>query len=164
MIDPNATTPLTVRCLCPPNPDGSVRHPDGDTVRIRAYYGYGDALALAKAGVQYRMVVHEGKPAVVPYTDAFLQEQKMVELGVQAWTIEQADGTPLPLDLSTILLLPPDVGEQVSEAINAAYEACRAPVPNGSGAPSPLASPENTSARPNRATRRSKKHSTPSSN
>lgn len=155
MIDPAATHPVEVRCLCPGAP-----HPS-DTITVRSEYGYGDALKLAKAAVQYRVVQNKkGEPVVLPYEDAFLQEEALLALGVKAWTLLDADGNPVPVGLPTILLLPPDVGEQVSTAINALYEASKVPVPNGSGAPSRASTPGSSAARPNRATRRSKRPST----
>lgn len=161
-MDPTATVPVPVRCCCPPV-DGALRHPDGDTIHIRSQYTYGDDLTLSKRSVQYKVGVHDGKPVVLPYTDGFLGEEAMVEIGVKDWTLENDDG-PIPVALSSILLLPGDVGALLSERINALWEASKAPLPNVSGAPSPASSAANGAARPNRATRRSKKDSTPSSN
>ena len=161
-MDPTATVPVPVRCCCPPV-DGAVRHPDGDVIHIRSQYTYGDDLALSKRSVQYRVATHEGKPVVLPYTDGFLGEEAMLEIGVKEWTLVTADGEPLPVDLTTILLLPGDVGALLSERINELWEASKVPLPNGSGAPSPASSAASGAARPNRATRRSKKGSTPSS-
>lgn len=157
-MDPTATTPVPVRCCCPPV-DGAVRHPDGDIVHIRSQYTYGDELALSKRSVQYKLVVHEGKPLMLPYTDGFLGEEAMLEIGVKDWTLVNDNG-PIPVELSTILLLPGDVGALLSERINELWEASKAPLPNVSGAPSADGSP--TTARPNRKTRRSRKPLTPS--
>lgn len=151
-MDPNATRELPVRCCCPPL-DGALRHPDGDIIRIRTQYNYGDALALSRQSVQYRLVEGE-KPQVLPYTDAFLGAEAMMRIGVASWTLEDADGKPAEVDP---LLLPQDVGEFVSEEINTEWEASRAPLPNGSGAASQGSSSEIGAAPPNRATRRSKK-------
>lgn len=161
-MDPTATRPVPVRCCCPPV-DGAVRHPDGDTIHVRTQYTYGDELALSRKSVRYQIGTHEGKPVVLPYTDGFLGEEAMLEIGVRDWTLVDGEGKPLPVDLTTILLLPGDVGALLSEEINAAWEASKVPLPNASGAPSPASSPASGTARPNRATRRSKKHSTSSS-
>jgi hypothetical protein len=161
-MDPTATRPLPVRCCCPPL-DGAVRHPDGDVIHIRTQYTYGDDLSLSKRSVQYRVATDkDGNPVVIPYNDAFLGEEALMEIGVKDWSLVMDDGKPLPVDLTTILLLPPDVGASVSQAINEHWEASKAPVPNPSGAPSPATSPESSTARPNRATRRSRKPSTQS--
>ena len=165
MIDPTATEPLKVRCVCPPLADGTPRH-DEDTIDVRSQYGYGDSLNLSRKGVQYKIGVNpETKdPVVLPFTDAFAEHEALLEMAVTGWTLTDGKGDPLPVALSTILLLPEDVGNAVANAANAHYEASKAPVPNASGGPSPAGSPETPPARPNRATRRSKKPSTPSSN
>lgn len=163
MIDPTATVPVEIRCPCPPK-DGAVRHPDGDSVDVRTQYGYGDSLTLARKSVQYRTGLDKDKQTIIiPYNDAFLQHETLLELGVKGWTIEDPDGQPLAVGLPTILLLPEDIGEYIATKINELYEASKASVPNASGAQSPATSPESSDARPNRATRRSRKPSTPRS-
>lgn len=161
MIDPTATVPVPIRCPCPPK-DGEPRHSDGDIVDVRSQYGYGDSLKLAKASVQYRISVDkDNNPLVVPYTDAFLQHETLLELAVQSWTIQTESGEPLPVGLPTILMLPEDIGNVLAERVNELFEASKATVPNGSGGQSPATSPETSPAPPNRATRRSRKPSTP---
>ena len=160
MIDPTATVPVPIRCPCPPK-DGEPRHSDGDSVDVRSQYGYGDSLALAKKSVQYRVGLNKDKESVViPYEDAFLKHESLMELAVKSWTLEDADGEPLPIGLPTFLLLPEDIGNVIAEKVNELYEASKATVPNGSGGPSPASSPETSPAPPNRATRRSRKPST----
>jgi len=159
MQDPDATTPISIRCVCPPK-DEAVRHPDGDTVGVRTQYSYGDELQLSKQSVRYQTAVIKDKPMILPYTDAFLKEEAMLEIGIKDWTILNAEDQPVPVALSSILLLPPDVGSLLSVTINDLWEKSKASVPNGSGAPSLVSTAENSDARPNRATRRSRKHST----
>ena len=163
MIDPTATVPVPIRCPCPPV-DGEPRHPDGDSVDVRSQFGYGDSLALAKKSVQYRVGLDKDQQAIVlPYTDAFLQHETLLELAIKSWTIVTESGEPLPVGLPTILMLPEDIGNVIAERINELYEASKATVPNVSGGQSPATSPETSPAAPNRATRRSRKPSIPRS-
>jgi hypothetical protein len=156
MIDPTATEPIEVRCVCPGTPH------DKDTIAVRSQYGYGDSLALSKASVKYQIGVHpkDKTPLVLPYTDAFSQHEALLELAVKEWSLVDHEGKPLPVALSSILLLPEDIGELIATKVNEFYEASKASVPNASGEPSQDSTPESSPTPPNRATRRSRKPST----
>ena len=59
------------------------------------------------------------------------------------WNLTDADGDPVPVTAEMVRRLRPDRLDPIADAVNAAYERARAPLPNAAGArsrPSPRAS------------------------
>ena len=74
------------------------------------------------------------------------------------WNLTDAEGDPVPVTADMVRRLRPDRLDPIADAVNAAYERARAPLPNGSGARSrpsrrASASPDPTSRQPAKRTR-----------
>lgn len=140
-IDPEARdTVVLSRCYCPGEPH------ENDTVVVRAQYGYGDVLELAR--------VHTGR------LDPMAERAKLLELGIVEWSFVGKDGQPAPIGLPMILLLHPEIVEPIAQRIDELYQESAPPLPNSSSGPSRPSSPESSTASPNRATRRAARRST----
>ncbi len=137
-IDETSAEPLVLeRCYCPESPH------DHDEVMVRTQYGYGDVKAVRKMGF--------ANPALT--WDEELADLTMMARSVVSWTFVLTDGTPLPVSLATIRLLPIEVGEAILEKANEHFEASR--LPNASGARSQPSSQASSGAAKKR---RSPKH------
>lgn len=62
--------------------------------------------------------------------------RRLVLGALVAWNITDADGEPVPVTSATVGRLRQDRLDPIAGAVNAAFELARAPLPNGSGAPS----------------------------
>lgn len=135
-VDPEAVRPpIPIPCTCPGTP-----HKE-DYVTVVAQFGYG-----AK-GVMRETARRQG-------TEAY--NQKVIELGVKAWTFVLPDGKPRPVDADQIARLDEPTVELLlgDDILGAAFLADDDPLPNGSGAPSDSGSQESaTSTRKSRAPR-----------
>jgi hypothetical protein len=65
-----------------------------------------------------------------------------------SWNLTGADGDPVPVNGATVGRLRSDRLDPIAEAVNAAYERARAPLPNASGAPSRRSRRESASPNP----------------
>jgi hypothetical protein len=142
-IDPEATKVVDLpACYCPESPH------DHDTVTIRAQFGYGDVLELAR--------VHTS----IGHIDPMAERAKLLELGIVSWSFVDKSGEPVPLSLPMILLLHSEIVEPIAEALDLAYQESAPPLPNPSSGRSQPSSRASSAASPNRAQRRAKKPST----
>jgi len=132
-------------CYCPNEPH------DHDTVTIRTQFGYGDIMDLSR--------VHTNAGRI----DPMAERAKLLELAITEWSFVGEEGESVPLGLPMILLLKPSIVEPIAEAIDAAWSAATVPVPNGRSGQSRGSSPVTLLASTNRAQRRAKKPSRPSS-
>ena len=141
-IDPEATKVVDLPdCYCPDKPH------DHDRVTIRAQYGYGDTVDLAR--------VHTDLGRI----DPMAERVKLLEIGIRDWTF--TDGSkPVPVTRDAILLLQQPIVAFISEAIDNAFTESAPPVPNPSSGRSQPSSPASSTASPNRAMRRAAKRST----
>jgi hypothetical protein len=88
-----------IECVCPARPDGSIRHPDGDTVNLRMKLDY-----KAAATVRYTVVLlkeDDGHPATPAEILAAIAEAYLF-VGIESWTLTDAKGRPVPVERGTI--------------------------------------------------------------
>ncbi len=151
-VNPTLTEPIEVACPCPPHVNGNPRH-EQDTILIRALLHYGDLQAISRAGSMFG--VWDSESATL----------KLMELGILSWTFTDDDGQPVEVQPAMIRLLDPSIAEPIQAALDERFQEAmkRKQLPNGSGGRSAQSSPATTASQPNRATRRSRKPSTPKS-
>jgi hypothetical protein len=111
---------VRIDCICPPKADGSVRHPDGDTVRLSDALGFRDTMAIRKeVGVQGQdhklsdgevlAILHEGyvlggveswscqedgpngKPVAIPVTKGTIQRHLLTHYEAAIAVADAAD-------------------------------------------------------------------------
>lgn len=83
-------TSVRIECPCPPA-DGGTRHPDGDTVTLRESLGLREAIAIRNA-----VIAAQQNDPLMPEQDYIgLLAEQYVGYGVEAWTLEDADGVPI---------------------------------------------------------------------
>lgn len=89
---------VKIDCPCPARPDGTVRHPDGDTVYFRDKLGWQAASNVKNAAV---LAQSEGTPLSPPEYLTLLTEQ-YVRLGIESWTLRDETNQPIPVSRGTI--------------------------------------------------------------
>lgn len=87
-----------IDCICPALPDGSTRHPEGDTVSLRPKLDFRTAATIQHAISVLRL--EEQEPAVeevlARLTEAY------VRYGIESWTVVDRDGKPVPVTPSNV--------------------------------------------------------------
>jgi hypothetical protein len=110
---------VPIPCPCPPKADGDTRHPDGDTVTLR------DRLDF-KAGqtIQWAVTIARESEAEAPEILAIMTEWYAL-LGVEAWTLTDDHGKPLPVTRAAIrdILLASPAAVTVADAADTLYMA-----------------------------------------
>lgn len=151
-VNPEQFAPLDVPCPCPPHANGEPRH-DHDTVMLRTRLHYGDLQAVSRAG------------SILGVWDKESATLKLMEIGIGSWTFTDDDGKPVEPSPALIRMLDTGLAQAIQEELEKRYvEATeRQTLPNGSGGRSEPSSPAISPVPPNRATRRSRKPSTPRS-
>lgn len=122
-VDPEAVRPpIPVPCSCP-RAEGAEAPHDQDYVTVVRQFGYG-----AK-GVMRETARRHGAEAY---------NQKVLELGIRAWTFILPDGKPRPVDAEQIARLDEPTVEVLlgDGVVGLAFLADDDPLPNGSSAPS----------------------------
>ena len=161
---------VTIACPCPPTAAGGTRHPDGDTVVLRDRLDFRAATTVRKA----IGLVSEDGPADAAEILAVMTEWYCV-LGIEAWTLVDAKGKPVPVSRSTIrelLLESESAQEQASVIADAADGLYMAAVllpllgrASNSSPPTPTApstsAPKDSPAKPRRPSRPSSTTSIP---
>jgi hypothetical protein len=104
-----------IECICPAKPDGSKRHPDGDTVTLREALDFTGALAVRNV-LRLKEDGDTVGDILAALTHAYLVH------GIESWTLVDAEGKPIPVDrdaVRTHLLVHPlvamDVGDEAEE-------------------------------------------------
>lgn len=91
----------TIDCVCPAKPDGSTRHPDGDTIDLRQRLDF-------RGGLTARNVISLSirEDPEISEADIFagLTETYLVH-GIESWTLVGDDGKPLPVTKANIRAL-----------------------------------------------------------
>jgi hypothetical protein len=111
-----------IECICPPKADGEPRHPDGDTVTLRERLGFREALTARNA---FLVLKQEDPEASTAEVLAVLTETYLL-LGIEAWSVVDAKGKPLPVSRSAIrelLLSDPNVATPIGDEADALYSA-----------------------------------------
>ena len=87
-----------IDCICPAGPDGTTRHPEGDTVTLRAKLDFRTAATIQHAVSVLRL--EEQEPSVeevlARLTEAY------VKYGVESWTLVDKDWKAIPVSPSTV--------------------------------------------------------------
>lgn len=142
-IDPDAREVVELsECFCPGTPH------EKDTVTVKAQYGYGDLIELAK--------VH----AVAGRIDPMAERAKLLEIAITDWSFVDKDGEPIPVGLPMILLLNQSIVGIVAQRVDQLYQESAPPLPNPSSGRSQPSSQASSTASPNRALRRAAARST----
>lgn len=111
---------VKVECLCPPKPDGSVRHPDGDTIELHERMDFRSVLAARNA---MGLVYDDDPDASVAEVLAALTETYIL-LGVRSWTLVDAKNKPIPVTKPAIreyLLVNDEAAIAVSDEADELY-------------------------------------------
>jgi hypothetical protein len=74
--------------------------------------------------------------------------RRLVLGALVSWNLVDATGEPVDINAATVGRLRQDRLDPIAEAVNAAYERARAPLPNASGAPSRRSRRESASPNP----------------
>lgn len=82
-----------IACVCPPRADGSTRHPGGDEVRLRERLEFHAAVTVRQAIFLLNQDDPDADPAEILAT---FTEQYLL-FGIESWTLEDADGKPVPV-------------------------------------------------------------------
>ena len=115
-----------VPCLCPPTPEGTTRHPDGDTVTFKERLDFRTAATIQHAVSAFRLARGDDEVAVeevlATLTEAYLR------YGIASWTLVDKEGKPIPVtpsnvetyllvDIATAAVLGDEADSAFSEAI-----------------------------------------------
>ena len=151
-VNPEQFEPLDVPCPCPPHPNGEARH-DHDTVMLRTRLHYGDLQAISRAG------------SILGVWDNESATFKLMEVGIGSWTFTDDDGKPVEPSPEMIKRLDPGIARRLQVELEKRHAEAQEVMnlPNEFGGRSEASSPAIRPTPPNRATRRSKKPSTPRS-
>jgi hypothetical protein len=108
-----------IECVCPPRTDGSVRHPEGDTVTLRTSLGFTSAITVRNViALLAREEGFDDTDILAALTEKYLY------LGIESWTIEDAKGKPVPVTRGAIaeyLLSRPFVAKVVGDEADELY-------------------------------------------
>ena len=141
---------MNIDCRCPTR-DGSVRHPDGDTVNLRETLDFRTANTLHKSIQLYRHELSEdGATASVPEVLAMLTEGYVL-YGIESWSLTDEDNKPLPVTKGNIerrILTDITTAERIGDAADELYaEKVMLPLlQRESSSSPPLPTDESTSA------------------
>lgn len=80
-----------IECICPALPDGTPRHPEGDTVTLRPSLGFRGAIAARNTIAMSYLEDPESSEAAI---FAGLSEVYLVN-GIESWTVVDQDGDPV---------------------------------------------------------------------
>lgn len=151
-----------IPCVCPPRADGTARHPDGDTVKLKPTLDFRDARAA-----RYSVIIlkQEDELASVPDILAAMTEQYLLG-GIESWTRVDDKGKPLPVTRSTIrafMVEHPEAADLVGDEADELYTG-RVLRPLVTAAQSSLPPTQTSASTSQKAgTRRNRKPSRPSS-
>jgi len=106
----------TINCICPPKPDGTVRHPNGDTVRLRETLDFKTGLTARNAIILLRQDDPDASGAAIL---AELTEVYLVA-GIVSWTILDPKGKPIEVSKPAIRQF---IAEHPQEAMDVGDEA-----------------------------------------
>lgn len=109
---------VKIECVCPPKADGEKRHPDGDTVRLRPRLDFVASLTARNAVNVLRTNDAEASTAEVL---AVLTEAYLIG-GIEAWSITDAKGKPLPVSREAIRAFMADYPDAAMEVGDGADE------------------------------------------
>lgn len=108
-----------ITCVCPPKA-GEVRHPEGDTVGLRAKLDFKGALTARNAVVLQSVDDPDGGAAAVMAT---LSEVYLLH-GIESWSLVDDKGKPLPVSAGSIrelILADPEIGMVVADEADQLY-------------------------------------------
>lgn len=156
---------VTIACPCPPTAAGASRHPDGDIVVLRDRLDFRAATTVRKA----IGLVSEDGPADAAEILAVMTEWYCV-LGIEAWTLLDAKGKPVPVSRTTIreLLLESESAQEqasvIADAADGLYMAAvLLPLLSRASASSPPTPTEPSTSAPKDSPAKPPKRSRPSS-
>jgi hypothetical protein len=87
-----------IACPCPPKADGTLRHPDGDTIRLRERLDFHAATTIRKSiGLLY---VED--PGASPAEVLAVLTENYILFGVEGWTLVDEKGKPLEVSRAAI--------------------------------------------------------------
>ena len=88
----------TINCICPPKPDGTARHPNGDTVRLRETLDFKAGLTARNRIILLRQDDPDvgGAEMLAELTEVYLLA------GIESWTFLDAKGKPVEVSKPAI--------------------------------------------------------------
>lgn len=142
-----------------------MRHPDGDTVTLRATLGFTDALSIRNT-----MAMAVGEPGVTDADILALLTERYLYLGIESWTFVDERGRPVPVtraNIAGILFANPFVAMTVGDEADELYTSAvvlpllgrrptsspRSPTDASTSAPKPSSTPRPKRASPSSTTR-----------
>jgi hypothetical protein len=87
-----------IDCVCPVRPDGTLRHPNGDTVTLRKKLDFRSALQARNTVI---LIKQEDADANAAEILAALTEVYML-VGIESWTLQDARGKPVEVTRAAI--------------------------------------------------------------
>ncbi len=86
-----------IDCVCPSRPDGSARHPDGDTVTLRPKLDFRSALHARNTVILLRQEgVEDVAEILASLTEVYLR------VGIESWTLVDAKGKAVPVSRDAV--------------------------------------------------------------
>ncbi len=152
-----------IECVCPLRPDGAVRHPDGDTIRLSPKLGF-----LEVASARNSIVIAQQEDAgagsgilLAAMTEAFLV------VGIESWTLVDEKAKPIPVNRPAVRSFLNDHIEEAmdvgNEAIELYYERYLAPLVDRAPKSSPPTQTDGLTSPTSGASPKLRKRSRPSS-
>jgi hypothetical protein len=152
-----------IGCVCPARPDGQVRHPDGDTVRLAARLGFLDVMAARSSIVAAQREDPEAGAGVF----LAVMAEALVVAGIESWTLVDAKGKAVPVTRAAVRSFLDDHIEEgmviADEAFEAYYEKYLAPLVEGASTSSPPTPTDESTSPTSTASPKPRKRSKPSS-
>lgn len=108
-----------IECICPAKPDGSPRHPEGDTVTLRETLGFVQATT-----VRNRMALMTGEDHITASDILAGLTETYLFVGIESWTLVDAKGKPVPVtrgNIVDLLLSHPLVAMKVGDEADELY-------------------------------------------
>ena len=86
-----------IDCVCPVKPDGSARHPGGDTVNLREKLDFRSALHARNTVILLRQEgVEDVAEILASLTEVYLR------VGIESWTLVDAKGKAVPVSRDAV--------------------------------------------------------------
>ncbi len=108
-----------IECVCPAKPDGSARHPEGDTITLRPTLDFRAAVTVRNI-----MGLLAGQDGIDDADILAALTEKYLYLGIESWTLVDAKNKPVPVTRGAIaefLLADPIIATSVGDEADELY-------------------------------------------
>ncbi len=150
-----------IDCVCPQRPDGSARHPDGDTVTLRPKLDFRSALHARNTVILLRQEgVEDVAEILASLTEVYLR------VGIESWTLVDAKGKAVPVSRDAVrdfMAAHPDEATTIGDEADELYsEAVISPLVARASTSSPPTPTNGSTSATNGSSQTPRKRSKPS--